>query len=191
MKKYLVLLVILFIALVGTACKDNEKNLYTDGIIYECETYYKTVGSTRLDILEMTTDELGNPNSGFKYYRLVFFADRTFAFVSLPYSTGVEEIYYGTYVQKNETSNVARIGDDGKIVTDESGNIVYDEVVNSVITLYYENVNVSMEDIFGYEKYTVSLDKQTLTRKQTQYTSTYQATVNQTWKRVELKDIEN
>jgi len=96
MKKYLLFLVILLIAFIGAGCKDKTDNLYKDGKIFECESYYKTVGTTRFNILEMTTDALGNPNSGFKYYRLVFFANRTFTFISYPYSLDKEEVYYGT-----------------------------------------------------------------------------------------------
>ncbi len=189
MKKYLMLLVILSIAFIGMGCKDETDNLYKDGKIFECESYYKTVGTTRFDILEMTTDTLGNPNSGFKYYRLVFFADRTFTFVSYPYSLGKEEVYYGTWSQKDETREVLRIDEEGKAVKDGDGNNIYDEVTESVITLSYNNPLISQENIFGYEKYVVSLDQLTLTRNQKQYAGDYQATVDQVWKRIDIKDI--
>ena len=189
MKKYLLFLVILLIAFIGAGCKDKTDNLYKDGKIFECESYYKTVGTTRFNILEMTTDTLGNPNSGFKYYRLVFFANRTFTFVSYPYSLDKEEVYYGTWSQKNETREELRIGEDGKAVKDIDGNYIYDEIVESVITLFYNNPLISQENIFGYEKYVVSLDQLTLTRNQKQYAGDYQATVNQVWKRIDYKDI--
>ena len=188
MKKYLVFLAILLIAFISVGCKDPKDSLYKDGKIFECESYYKTVGTTRFDILEMSTDTLGNPNSGFKYYRLVFFADRTFAFVSFPYSLNKEEVEYGTWSQKDETFEEIRIDDNGQAVKDIDGNVIYDEVTKSVITLSYENPLISGENVFGYEKYVVSLDQLTLTRYQKQYAGDYQATVDQVWKRIDIKD---
>ncbi len=189
MKKYLMFLAILFIALFSVGCKDETDNLYKDGKIFECESYYKTIGTNHFDILEMTTDQLGNPNSGYKYYRLVFFADRTFAFVSFPYSLDKEEVYYGTWSQKDEVFEELRVDENGKAVKDTDGNYIYDEVTKSVITLFYDNPLISGENVYGYEKYVVSLDQLTLTRNQTQIAGDYQANVDQTWKRIDKKDI--
>lgn len=189
MRKYIVFLILLLVAFVSVGCKDNQNSFYKDGKIFECESYYKTINTSRFNILEKTLDEFGEPNTGFQYYRLVFFADRTFAFVSFPYSTNVEEIYYGTWAQKDETFEVLRVDANGKVIRDAEGKLIYDEVVKSVITLDYENPIISGENIFGYEKYVISLDQLTLTRNQPQITSEYQATVEQVWKRIDIKDV--
>ncbi|MDD3348274.1 MAG: hypothetical protein PHD85_01305 [Bacilli bacterium] len=189
MKKYLMFLAILLIAFISVGCRDPKDSLYKDGKIFECESYYKTTGTTRFDILEMSTDTLGNPNSGFKYYRLVFFADRTFAFVSFLYSSNKEEVKYGTWSQKDEIFEEIRIDENGQAVKDIDGKVIYDKVTKSVITLTYYNIYEANGYIFPYEKYVVSFDQLTLTRNQPHYIDyDHQAIVEQVWKRIDIKD---
>lgn len=189
MKKYLVLVALLVILLIAPACRGSKKTIYDDAIIYECQTYNKTVKGTTLNILEMSTDELGNPNSGFKYFRLLFYSNHTFARVTYPYATQIEEIFYGTYTQKNEPTDVPKVDANGATVVDEDGNIVY--VTKSIITLYYDDPigSGSMDNVTGYERYEVTDGTNKLTRKQSQITLDYQAYIYQIWKRVEKKDL--